>query len=419
MSNKLKTYTDESLKQYQPRIDAEKQIINTAADSNLKIVEDDYNAQIAETEQSYNELFDQNNVQRIINERTIAENMANMGLTDSGLNRTQMTANQLSFANNQSKISLGQQRAIDTLARSMLASTTEIKNKKMTDLAGIDSKYYNLAVGDATNRINTETEQAAAIEKARIESLAKLNQQKQDDYNKVMEVLGNKNYNDAYKQLYIDNFKTKYNLTDTEGQKLFGSPGTKYTYSDDELEGNAISGDVSLGDDDIINILKKYHKADNDKGFLYDLIEAHNIDPASTQGIKLKNEIEKQTEGTRLFWTNPHIDGPIGSYYVKGEKLGNASDGIYYESTIKDIIHGNVWTLSQVYDASSRALAREKAAKEKAKKEGKIWNALSDSEKQQRMDEVTEDTWKGYVDDSDIIKEAKRQTKKVQAEAFN
>lgn len=407
MSNKLKTYTDESLKQYQPRIDAEKQIINTAADSNLKIVEDDYKAQIAETEQSYNDRFDQNEVQRIINERTIAENMANAGLTDSGLNRTQLTANQLSYANNKSKISLEQQRAIDTLARSMLATTTDIKNKKMTDLAGIDSKYYNLAVGDATSRINTETEQAAAIEKARIESQVKLNQQKQDDYDKVMAALGNKNYTDAFKQQFIKNYAATYGLTDAQAQTLFGSPGTKYTYSDDEAEGGTMS---TKWDDDMMKstllnyhgVLKNANKEINPDDWLSDYVD----DLATRNSWSFPTEqafynlVLKQTEGTRKFWHNPHVDNII---YTNVDTSAE---------TITDST-GNVWTYYDFRKASKTVLAKEKAAKKAAKNKNINWSKLTDFEKQALIDKVTDDEYGDYLKNKDVIAEAEIQLNRV------
>lgn len=358
-------------------------IVNNSAAKSSQIVKDDYNAQIKEAEQSYNELFDQNSVQRIINERTIAENMANMGLTDSGLNRTQQTANQLSFANNQSKISRQQQSAVNTLARAMNSKLAEIETNRATQETSIRTKAFNNNYAQAVSMYNSE-------QKAIANSIAAAQKQQQDDYDKVMAALGNKNYTDAFKQQYVNNYKIKYKLTDDEAQTLFGSPGTKFTYSDSEIEGNAISGDVSLGDDDITNILEIYHKNNENKGVLYDLIESYNIDPNSTQGIALKNEIEKRTEGTRLFWTNPHIDGPLASYYVKDEKLGNASDGIYYASTIKDWKHGNVWTLRDVYNASVQALAKNKY----------------------------EDKWESHIEDSDIVKEAKIQTKKIQNQYF-
>ena len=71
-----------------------------------KLTTDQYNRQINETENSYEDLYRENAVQKLINEREVAENMANLGLTDSGLNRTQQTAVQLSYANNKNKIDI-------------------------------------------------------------------------------------------------------------------------------------------------------------------------------------------------------------------------------------------------------------------------------------------------------------------------
>ena len=57
------------------------------------------NKEIDDTKSSYDDLYQENAVQKIVNEREISENMANLGLTDSGLDRTQQTAVQLSYAN--------------------------------------------------------------------------------------------------------------------------------------------------------------------------------------------------------------------------------------------------------------------------------------------------------------------------------
>ena len=77
MSTRLEQLTEEQKKLLNSARENEKALVNTTSDTNRQTVTDDYNAQISETEQSYNDMYDQNNVQRIINERKIAENMAN------------------------------------------------------------------------------------------------------------------------------------------------------------------------------------------------------------------------------------------------------------------------------------------------------------------------------------------------------
>ena len=166
MSTRLEQLTNEQKRLFNTARESEKAVVNKTADTNRQTITDDYNAQIANTEQSYDELIDQNAVQKIINERKIAENMANMGLTDSGLNRTQMTAAQLSYSNNQAKINQQRQSAVDTLARAMNAQLSDIENTRAANLQSIDSSYDNQAVSNATSIYNKELEQETEITKA-------------------------------------------------------------------------------------------------------------------------------------------------------------------------------------------------------------------------------------------------------------
>ena len=87
--------------------------VNTMSEQQKKSVNDIYNAKIDETDSAYEDDYRENAVQKLINEREIAENMANLGLTDSGLNRTQQTAVQLSYANTKGKIDRQKQAAVD------------------------------------------------------------------------------------------------------------------------------------------------------------------------------------------------------------------------------------------------------------------------------------------------------------------
>lgn len=131
--------------------------VNDSAEASKKVITDEYNAQIAEAKQSYDELYDQNSVQKLINERQIAENMANMGLTDSGLNRTQMTANQLSYANTKSDIDIQRQKAVETLARTLAAKVSEVETDRSTKEQSIRTSAYDQDVANATSIYNANT----------------------------------------------------------------------------------------------------------------------------------------------------------------------------------------------------------------------------------------------------------------------
>lgn len=73
-------------------------------DTQRRQTQDTYDRQIKDTNNSYEDMYRENAVQKLINEREIAEDMANSGLTDSGLNRTQQTAVQLPMPTARTKL---------------------------------------------------------------------------------------------------------------------------------------------------------------------------------------------------------------------------------------------------------------------------------------------------------------------------
>ena len=110
-------------------------------DTQRRQTQDTYDRQIKDTNNSYEDMYRENAVQRLINEREIAENMADLGLTDSGLNRTQQTAVQLSYANSKNKIDTSRQKAVDTLAASLADAVSRIDANKLAAAEKIRSSY--------------------------------------------------------------------------------------------------------------------------------------------------------------------------------------------------------------------------------------------------------------------------------------
>ena len=157
---------------------------NAIVDKSVANAVDKVNTQISGLPTQYQSAFDANAIQQKINERQTAEHMANMGLTDSGLNRTQQTAFAVQRSNadaalrqqmNAATVSLKQQIAdlyasgetqkMQTAAdaKYQLAQTNQsVYNTYMDNL---NSRSYAYAENEANNR--------AAIEKARIEAAAK------------------------------------------------------------------------------------------------------------------------------------------------------------------------------------------------------------------------------------------------------
>lgn len=110
-------------------------------DTQRQQTQNTYNRQIQDTNNSYEDMCRENAVQKLINERKIAEDMAGLGLTDSGLNRTQQTAVQLSYANGKNKIDVNRQKAVDTLTASLADAISSIDANKLAAAEKIRSSY--------------------------------------------------------------------------------------------------------------------------------------------------------------------------------------------------------------------------------------------------------------------------------------
>lgn len=168
----LEEYKKEALNATNAQRQADKTATEQNYESQKKLVTDTYNKQIDETANSYEDLYRQNAVQKLINEREVAENMANLGLTDSGLNRTQQTAVQLSYSNTKAKYDVSRQKAVDSLAAELANKISTLDTEKLSAIAGIDSNYDNAALSTAQSMRNADIEAETARYKAEQEQIA-------------------------------------------------------------------------------------------------------------------------------------------------------------------------------------------------------------------------------------------------------
>lgn len=175
---------DNKIINYNSTIDKQVAAQNKIVDDAINFTTGQYDTKIGETKQDYEELYDVNEVQKKINERNVAERMASLGLTDSGLNRTQQTAIQLSHGNARTNLSISEQKAVDTLKNELAARIADYTAQKQANLADAEankSQYAiaareaaeNNAAANATSLYNQQVEAEAALEKARIEAAAK------------------------------------------------------------------------------------------------------------------------------------------------------------------------------------------------------------------------------------------------------
>lgn len=150
-------YLEDAKKYYADARAKSKEAQNKIYDEQEIVANDTYNAKINEAKASYDELQRENAIQKLINENEVAEDMANMGLSNSGLNRTQQTAVQLSYANNKSSIDRQRQLEVDSYARSLAAEISAIKQNRIASEAQIDAEYDQLAESAAQSAYKTAT----------------------------------------------------------------------------------------------------------------------------------------------------------------------------------------------------------------------------------------------------------------------
>ena len=142
-------------------------------------VKQNYAYETEKAEKAYDDSYRENAVQKLINERQVAESMANMGLTDSGLNRTQQTAVQLSYANNKASIDRQKQAQVDALAQQLAATLSEIDINKSTAVANIKSNYETKAAENAASLYKADVDAQTTSRK----SLATVKQKALEIYN--------------------------------------------------------------------------------------------------------------------------------------------------------------------------------------------------------------------------------------------
>lgn len=113
-----------------------------------------YQTQIEQLPSQYQKLYDTNAVQELVNRRQVQETMANMGLTDSGLNRTQQTAIAIQRGNADAAARLEQQQKTQELQdkiAQLIESGAAQKQQQEAAIRNDSANWYNSLLGDMYN----------------------------------------------------------------------------------------------------------------------------------------------------------------------------------------------------------------------------------------------------------------------------
>lgn len=162
----LKTYTD----YYKKKWDEDIAKSNKMYEQQKADIKNNYAGQISEVSAGYDDAYRQNAVQQEVNKRQIEENMANLGLTDSGLNRTQETATQLSYANNKAKLDQNRQLSIDKLNREMASMLSSVDINASNAGASINANYQKMIADAANDAYKTDVAAETARQKALLDA---------------------------------------------------------------------------------------------------------------------------------------------------------------------------------------------------------------------------------------------------------
>lgn len=191
---------------------------NKLYDDQKKAVEDVYGQKIGDTAESYDDAYKKNETQRFVNSRALERRMAEMGLTDSGLNRTQQTALQLSYGNQNANITMQKQKAIDTLAAAMSSEVAGIESKKLAEAQNIRSAYDEAALTGAKELYKNEQDNLAKIESEMVKNSQQLTERFNSDSEKLHAHLQENSDNLDYAAQLIDAYCTKYDIDPTTQQ---------------------------------------------------------------------------------------------------------------------------------------------------------------------------------------------------------
>jgi hypothetical protein len=235
MANYLDPYKKIAKENEDPITAMKKQAITDSATASKQQIQEDYTADVQATRDDYKSLLDDANINRLVSERRIKENLANMGASDSGLAEHQMTALQVAQGNAQAKALRQRQAKLDALARTMRAQTTSIDQEAKSKLADIDitaqeninknaQSMYQAEVDAINSAAKTANETAAAKIKARNELVDKLIKTKENGER----IITDQGVINALMKSYFDQYgadDTDYDVFKNLGQDIDGYYG--------------------------------------------------------------------------------------------------------------------------------------------------------------------------------------------------
>lgn len=158
--NKIRKETEQ---QYNPERNKELSLNNTDFDNQKQSVTKKYKRSMDEAGDAYAPLYSEASVQKYINEKQIAENMANLGLADSGVKDLYREGIGNTYLNTEGRLNLSRQKDISSLSAELSDAVADIENQRALKKSEINSRYDSLINQTA----EAKYKQAAAEEEQR------------------------------------------------------------------------------------------------------------------------------------------------------------------------------------------------------------------------------------------------------------
>ncbi len=168
-------YVNEAKNKNQPQKDEYAATISADYDKTIENLTNQNKKAVSDTITSYENEYGRNAVQKIINEKLIAEKNSDLGITDSGLNKTQLTAAQLSYANQKGKLDVSKESALKDLALNLESSIVSVNQQKNNAIMQNNTYWdeisreegireYNYAKNDLDNNIAIDKQELLQVE---------------------------------------------------------------------------------------------------------------------------------------------------------------------------------------------------------------------------------------------------------------
>ncbi len=237
----------------------------------------------------YRSIYDENAIRQYIGERRVAENIANLGLTDSGLNRTQQTAIGVSRGNADYNTRLQYESAVRNIEQSVREEIASNNSALTSQLNSIDRQvaednanrlynaeikqmeYYNKQQEKAAEAAKTEQK---ATEKTEKEAFEKATQERKNLLTTLMSAFKNSVQTGITAPHAADilmEYIIMHNLSVTEAQLVLTSGGLATA----KLKDNFF--EVAIKERDRWQGLKTYldeYKSATDKGNDYSVVSS-------------------------------------------------------------------------------------------------------------------------------------------------